>query len=74
MNPPDYTRLGGLEWARRAEGRLSRSERRTLLAAIVRGQGDYVVTRWRRLTGRVPAGARDLALADVQPPDSRFAR
>jgi hypothetical protein len=75
MNPdPDYTRLGGLEWARRTGGRLSRSERGTLLAAIVRGQGDYVVTRWRRMTGRVPSGARDLALADFQPPDSRLAR
>lgn len=74
MNPPDYTRLGGLEWARRTGGRLSRSERRTLLAAIVRGQGDYVHMRWRRLTGRVHAGARDLAFADVQPPDSRLAQ
>ena len=74
MNDVDYARLGGLEWARRTGGRLTRSERRTLLAAIVRGQGDYIATRWRRMTGRVPAGARDLALADFRPPDSRFAR
>ena len=74
MNAPDPTRLGGLEWARRTSGRLSRAERRTLLPAIVRGQGDYVVTRWRRLTGRLPAGAHDLAFADFRPPDSRFAR
>src|SRR5688500_737985 len=74
MNTPDYARLGGIEWARRTGGGLSRSERRTLLAAIVRGQGNYMVTRWRRMTGRVPASARNLAFADVQPPDSRFAR
>jgi len=74
VTTPDYARLGGIEWARRTGGRLTRSERRTLLAAIVRGQGDYVVGRWRRLTGRVPAGARDLAFADFRPPDSRLAR
>jgi hypothetical protein len=74
MTASDPARLGGLEWARRTGGSLSRSERRTLLAAIVRGQGDYLATRWRRMTGRVPAGARELAFADVQPPDSRLAR
>ena len=74
MSAPDYARLGGVEWARRTRGRLSRSERRTLLAAIVRGQGDYVVTRWRWVTGRVPAGARYLAFVDFQPPDSRLTR
>jgi hypothetical protein len=74
MTDPDPARLGGLEWARRTRGRLSRSERRALLAAIVRGQGDYVVARWRRATGRVPAGARDLSFADFRPPDSRLAR
>lgn len=70
----DPARLGGLEWARRTGGRLSRSERRSLLAAIVRGEGDYVVTMLRRVTGRIPAGARDLAFADFRPPDSRLAR
>ena len=75
MDPEiDYARLGGLEWARRTGGQLSRSERRTLLAAIVRGQGDYVASRLRRVTGRVPAGARDLAFADFRPPDSSLAR
>lgn len=74
MNDVDYTRLGGLEWARRTGGRLSRSERRTLLAAIVRGQGAYITTRWRRMMGRVPAGAHELGFADFQPPDSRFAQ
>ena len=74
MTSPDPTRLGGIEWARQFGGRLSRTERRRLLAAIVRGQGDYVVTRVRRMTGRVPAGARHLDYADFRPPDSRLAR
>jgi len=74
MTAPDFARLGGLEWARRTGGRLSRSERRRLLAAIVRGQADYIAGRLRRVTGRVPAGARDLAFADFQPPGSRLAR
>ena len=71
---PDPARLGGLEWARRTNGRLTRSERRQLLAAIVRGQGSYIATRLRRMTGRVPVGARDLAFADFRPPDSGLAR
>ncbi len=71
---PDPARLGGLEWARRTNGRLTRSERRQLLAAIVRGQGSYIATRSRRMTGRVPVGARDLAFADFRPPDSGLAR
>jgi hypothetical protein len=74
MTSPDPSRLGGIEWARRTGGRLSRAERRKLLAAIVRGQGDYVATRMRRVTGRVPAGARHLAFADFRPPDSALAR
>ena len=74
MTSPDPTRLGGIEWARRSGGRLSRAERRRLLGAIVRGQGDYVATRVRRVTGRVPAGARHLAFADFRPPDSTLAR
>ena len=74
MTSPDPARLGGIEWARRTGGRLSRAERRRLLAAIVRGQGDYVATRVRRMTGRVPAGARHLAFADLRPPDSTLAR
>jgi hypothetical protein len=71
---PDLARLGGLDWARRTGGRLSRAERRTLLAAIVRGQGGYLATRLRRMTNRVPTGARDLDFADFRPPDSTLAR
>lgn len=74
MSAPDPARLGGLGWTRRTRGSLSRSERRTLFAAIVRGQGAYVATRVRRMTGRVPVGARNLSFADVRPPDSRLAR
>jgi hypothetical protein len=74
MNTPDPTRLGGLEWAERTRGNLSRAERRRLLAAIVRGQGDYVVTRLRHATGRAPSAARGLEFADFSPPDSRLAR
>ena len=45
-----------------------------MLGAIVRGQGAYLATRLRHLTGRVPAGARELAFADFTPPDSALAR
>lgn len=74
MNAPDPNRLGGLGWVRSTKGALTRAERRRLLAAIVRGEGEYVVGRTRRLTGRVPEGARDLAFADFSPPDSKLAR
>ena len=40
----------------------------------MRGQGEYVATRFRRATGRVPAGARDVAFADLRPPDSKLSR
>jgi hypothetical protein len=71
---PDPNRLGGLGWVRSTKGVLTRAERRHLLAAIVRGQGAYLATRTRRLTGRVPEGARDLSFADFSPPDSKLAR
>jgi hypothetical protein len=71
---PDPERLGGLAWTRRTKGSLSSRERRRLLGAIVRGQAEYIAGRIRLATGRVPAGARDLALADFQPPDSAYAR
>lgn len=40
----------------------------------MRAQGGYVASRIRYATGRVPAGARALELADFSPPDSRLAR
>ncbi|HSV39691.1 MAG TPA: hypothetical protein VLI04_13120 [Nocardioidaceae bacterium] len=70
----DPQRLGGLAWAERTRGELSRAERRHLLGQIVKGQGDYVATRVRRATGRVPEGARGLAFTDFRPPDSKLAR
>ena len=71
---PDPHRVGGLAWAERTRGRLTRAERRHLLGEIVRGQGDYLATRVRRVTGRVPKGARGLSFGDFRPPDSAFAR
>ena len=71
---PDPNRLGGLAWAERTRGRLTRSERRQLLGEIVKGQGDYLATRIRRATGRVPEGARGLSFGDLRPPDSALAR
>jgi hypothetical protein len=65
---PDPERLGGLAWTERTRGRLSRRERRHLLGEIVRGQAQYVLGRIRLATGRVPAGARSLAVADLRPP------
>ncbi|MBJ7331629.1 MAG: hypothetical protein JHC95_17170 [Solirubrobacteraceae bacterium] len=70
----DPERLGGLEWTRRTRGVLSGRERRRLLGEVVRGQAAYVAGRVRLTTGRVPEGARELAVADLRPPDSRFAR
>lgn len=71
---PDLNRLGGLAWAERTRGTLTRAERRHLLGEIVKGQGAYVATRIRRATGRVPEGARGLSFGDFRPPDSAFAR
>ena len=74
MSTPDPDRLGGLGWVRSTKGVLTRAERRRLLGAIVGGEGEYAASRMRRLTGRVPEGARDLAFADFSPPDSKLAR
>jgi len=71
---PDLDRLGGLEWTRRTGGRLSSRERRRLLGEIVRGQATYLAGRIKLATGRVPPGAADIAVADLAPPDSAFAR
>jgi hypothetical protein len=71
---PDPERLGGLAWTQRTRGDLTSAERRRLLGAIVRGQGQYLATRIRHLTGRVPAAARAFELADFAPPDSALAR
>ncbi len=71
---PDLDRLGGLGWTRRTNGELTRRERRRLLGEVVRGQAQYMAGRIRLATGRVPRGAREIAFADLRPPDSAFAR
>lgn len=70
----DLERLGGLAWVRRTGGVLTLAERRRLLGAIGVGQGAAIVDRLRLLTGRVPASARAITLADLTPPDSALAR
>ncbi len=70
----DPDRLGGIGWTKRTSGALSPRERRRLLAAIVRGQAGYLAGLVRLASGRVPAGAAKLSLADLRPPDSRFAQ
>ena len=71
---PDPRRLGGLAWTRRTGGRLTRSERRRLLAAIALGQWENVIGRAKLALGRLPRGAADVDLATFQTPDSLFAR
>jgi hypothetical protein len=74
MNKPDPQRVGGLAWARRTGGRLSRAERRRLLAAIAVGQWENAVGRVKLALGRLPAEAARVDLDAFQVPDSRFAR
>jgi hypothetical protein len=71
---PNLERTGGLAWTRRSRGKLSSRERRRLLGEIVRAQGSYLAGRIKLASGRVPAGARDLAADALRPPDSGFAR
>ena len=74
MNTPDPQRLGGLAWARRTGGRLSRAERRRLLAAIAVGQWENAVGRVKLALGRIPDAAERVDLDTFQVPDSKFAR
>jgi hypothetical protein len=74
VNAPDPQRLGGLAWVRRTGGRLSRAERRRLLAAIAIGQWENVVGRVKLALGRIPAAAARVDLDTFQVPDSKFAR
>jgi hypothetical protein len=74
MNTPDPQRLGGLAWVRRTGGRLSRGERRHLLASIALGQWQNAVGRAKLALGRLPAAAAHVDLDTFQVPDSRFAR
>jgi hypothetical protein len=71
---PDPQRLGGLAWARRSGGELSRAQRRRLLAATAIGQWHNAVGRAKLALGRLPSGAADVDLDTFRVPDSRFAR
>ncbi|WP_445162710.1 HD domain-containing protein [Mycobacterium sp. Dal123C01] len=71
---PDPQRLGGLGWARRTGGQLSRTERRRLVLATAAGQWTNAVGRIKLALGRVPAAAAHVDLDALRVPDSRFAR
>ena len=71
---PDPDRLGGLAWARRTGGRLTRSERARLLGEIARGQAVNLAGRIKLALGHLPAGAREIDAAGFEPPDSALAR
>jgi hypothetical protein len=74
MNAPDPQRLGGLAWARRTGGQLSRAERRRLFAAIAVGQWQNAVGRAKLALGRLPAATARVDLDAFRVPDSKFAR
>jgi hypothetical protein len=74
MSQPDPNRLGGLAWAIRTQGAMTKSERRSLLREIIKGQGEYVAGRIKLLTGRTSAAAKALEASTFIPPDSMFAR
>jgi hypothetical protein len=71
---PDPERLGGLAWARRTGGALTRAERRRLLGEIAKAQAYNLLGRMKLATGRLPAGARDVDVRSFEPPDSALAR
>jgi hypothetical protein len=74
LDTPDPQRLGGLGWARRTGGRLSRAERRRLLLATAMGQWTNAVGRLKLALGRIPEAAARVDLDAVRIPDSKFAR
>jgi hypothetical protein len=74
VNSPDPQRLGGLAWVRRTGGRLSRAERRRLVAAIAVGQWENAVGRVKLALGQIPDAAARVDLDTFQVPDSKFAR
>src|ERR1700689_4999959 len=71
---PDSLRLGGLDWARRTEGRLSSRERGRLLAAVAIGQWENALGRAKLAPGPLPARAVNVDLDTFSVPDSPFAR
>ena len=74
INTPDPQRLGGLAWARRTGGKLSRAERRHLVRAIAVGQWENAVGRAKLVLGRLPAAAARVDLDAFHVPDSKFTR
>ncbi len=74
LDTPDPERLGGIGWARRTGGRLTRRERGRLLAAIALGQWQNVLGRAKLALGRLPARATSVDLETFTVPDSMFAR
>jgi hypothetical protein len=74
-NAPDPERLGGIGWARRTNGNLTRAEKRRLLGEIVRGQGQALAGRIKIVTGRVPKHVAELDdAALLAPPDSAWVK
>ena len=73
MSAVDPERIGGLAWTERTQGALTSAERRRLLGEVVRGQAGYIAGRIRLALGRTPPGAKDIAFADLRPPDSALA-
>jgi hypothetical protein len=71
---PDPERLGGLAWARRTNGVLTRRERTRLLASTALGQWENALGRAKLALGRVPSGAANIDVHTFEPPDSAFAR
>ena len=74
MAKVDMNRLGGLQWVRRTNGQLSRSERLRLFGAIVRSAIPTTTGLARSVIGWLPQGARDVDARDFSPPTSRIAR
>ncbi len=53
---------------------MTKSERRSVLREIIKGQTEYVAGRIKLLTGRTSAAAKALEASSFTPPDSIFAR
>ena len=67
---PDPNRVGGIEWLERTNGSLTKTERRRMVRAILRGQASGIAGRVALLARRRPKGSMTVP----SPPDSRLAR
>jgi hypothetical protein len=70
----DPDRVGTLAWAARSDGRLTASERRGSLPAILQTTGRYTLGRLRLALGLRAPDATSLAFDALPLPDSRLAR